>query len=243
MSSGHGVTIHARCFDCKVRERTEWSVLSCEELEQIEAAKNARAHLPGEVLFHEGDANRGVYCLQSGLVGVRKTDIDGNSILLRLAYPGETLGYRSFLAGEDHADSAEVLKASVVCFIDRAPIRRILEVKPALGLRFLRRAARDLGSADERILQSVTLSVRARFAHLLLVLKDRYGMASEGGEIRLELPLSRQDLAAMIGTRPETMSRTIRQMEADGIARFSGRSVVVPTLDGLLDELEPDMHS
>ncbi len=160
---------------------------------------------------------------------------------MRLAYPGETLGYRSFLAGEDHADSAEVLKTSTVCFVDRGPIKRILEVNPALGLRFLQRAAKELGSADERILHGITLSVRARFAHLLLVLKDRYGMISEDGEFRLELPLSRQDLAAMIGTRPETMSRTIRQMEADGIARFSGRNVIVPTLDGLLDEIEPDM--
>jgi len=71
-----------------------------------------------------------------------------------------------------------------------------------------------------------------------LVLKDRYQKKSENGEFTLEPPLSRQDLAAMIGIHPETMSRTIKQLETDGIAHFSGRTVHVSKLDELFDELE-----
>ena len=114
----------------------------------------------------------------------------------------------------------------------------MIDKNPTLGHRFLSRAIKDLEEAEDKFMESVTLSVRARFAHLLLILKDRYATDVEDGSISLELPLSRQDLAAMIGIRPETMSRTIRQFEDDGIAHFSGRTVHVPRVASLLDEFE-----
>ena len=111
-------------------------------------------------------------------------------------------------------------------------------MNPSLGLRFLRHAATDLDAAEEKVLHSATLPVRARFAHLLLVLRDRYGEDGANGELTLDLPLSRQDMAAMIGIRPESMSRTIRSFEEGNIAHFSGRRVHVPNLEELVDELE-----
>jgi len=125
-------------------------------------------------------------------------------------------------------------------FIDQSAIRLLLGKNPSLGLRFLRRAAHDLSEAEDKFLQSVTLSVHARFAHLLLVLKDRYGSASDAEDISIDLPLSRQDMAALIGIRPETMSRTIKQFEKEGLAQFSGRRVHIPHLDKLMDALESD---
>ncbi len=168
---------------------------------------------------------------------------DGNSFLLRLAYPGETLGYRALVADMEHSLSAEVLKPSVVCFIDRATILSLLGGNQILSLRFIGRAAKDAEVAEEKYLQNVTLSVRARFAHLLLVLQSRYAVASEDGAVSLDLPVSRQDMAAMIGVRPETMSRTIRQLEHDGVARFSGRTVCVPSINVLFQEIEAQAES
>ena len=226
------------CFTCQTRARTEWCVLSDDELSLVDEAKVYREYLPGEVVFHEGDPCRGVHCIESGLVGIRKTNAGGDEILLRLSYPGDTMGYRSFLAADDHNNSAETLESSVLCFINAPTVRALLEKNPSLGLRFLRHAARDLGAAEENVLQSATLAVRPRFIHLLLVLKDRYGTTSENGELVLDLPLSRQDMAAMIGIRPESMSRAIRSLEEDDLARFSGRRVHVPRVDDLFGELE-----
>jgi CRP-like cAMP-binding protein len=226
------------CFTCQVRERTEWCVLEENELNLINDGKISKNYLPGETIFFEGDTSEGIYCIESGLVGVRKSDADGNSVLLFLAAPGDTVGYRSLLAGEEHKSSAEILEPSTVCFVDQSTVRKLLSQNPSLGLRFLRRASKDLGDADERILHNVTLSVRARFAHLLLVLIDRHGSEAIDGSLSLKLPLSRQDLAAMIGTSPESMSRTIRKFEDDGVATFSGRAVHVPSVDSLLKEIE-----
>ena len=231
------------CFNCPNRERTEWCTLGDDELQRIVDANKIREFLPGEALYHQGDPCHGVYCIHSGMVGIRRVDIDGNSVLLGLAHAGDTLGYRALLTGNEHKISAEILKKGAVCFIDKRTVRGLIEQNPALGHRFLTRAIKDLEETEDKFLESVTLSVRARFAHLLLVLKDRYAKAAEGDkELVLELPLSRQDMAAMIGVRPETMSRTIRQFEEDGIAEFSGRTVRVSDVSSLLDEFEGEEY-
>ena len=228
------------CFACQARPRTEWCALSEPDLKLVNDAKIDREYAPGDVLYHQGDPCRGVFCLQSGLVGLRKVGADGNSVLVRLAQPGDTIGYRSFLAGEEHKLSAEVLKPSLICFIERPVARRMLDTKPELGLRFLKRLADDLDTAEDKFLQSTSFDILARLAHLLLVLKDRFTSEEKDGALKLELPLSRQDMAAMIGVRPETMSRAIRKFEDDGIAYFSGRTVQVPDVSVLFDEIDAE---
>lgn len=240
MPESRNSAARVNCFSCQARDRTEWCVLNDTDLTVLNDSKLVKEYMPGEPIFHQGDPCRGVHCFETGMIGIRKIDADGNSVLLGLAYPGDTIGYRSLLAEEEHKVSAEALKPSTVCFIDQNTVRRMLDLNPALGLRFLKRAARDLGEAEDRFMQSVTLSVRARFAHLLLVLKGRYAEAAEDGTLMMELPLSRQDMASMIGVRPETMSRTIRQFEDDGIAHFSGRTVRLLGIGQLLDEIEED---
>lgn len=228
------------CFTCQVRERTEWCVLTEREQELIETSKTARDYLPGDVIYHQGDPCEGVYCVESGLIGLRKLDADGNSVLVRLANAGDTIGYRSFLAGESHRLGAEALKASTVCYIPLATVRAFLQENPALGLRFLQRTANQLGETEEKFLQSTSLDIHARFAHLLLVLKDRFATGTNIGPVTFELPLSRQDMAAMIGVRPETMSRAIRKFEEAGLARFTGRTVNVPSVESLIDAVAID---
>lgn len=225
------------CFTCQTRKRSEWCALGDDELALINRAKIGRDYLPGDPIFHEGDPCRGVWCVESGLVGIRRVDSNGGSVLLRLAFPGDSLGYRSLLAGENHRAGAEMLQPGRLCFIERAVVRSILERNPTLGLRFLKRATRDLDAAEEKVLLGATMTVRARVAHLLLVLRDRFATSVGKGSFTLELPLSRQDLAALIGTRPESMSRTIKSLEDDGVAHFSGRTVHVPELEHLLDEI------
>ena len=236
-------SIKFNCFDCHFRGDSEWCALTEREVEIVNRTKVAREYSRGEILFHEGDRSRGVYCVESGLVGIRKTDVEGNSILLgRLGHPGTTLGYRPFLAGECHRGTAEVLKTSIVCFIDGKTVRELLSHNPTLGLNFLETTAKALGDAEEDYFQSAAHSLRTQILHLLLVFKDRYGHTDANGVLRVELPLSRQDLAAMIGTRPESMSRAIRELGEEGIANFSGRTVHVPNVDNLFDEVEPEFQ-
>ena len=228
------------CFTCQNRDRTEWCVLKPDEIKLLDEGRVTREYQPGEIVFHEGDPARGIFCVESGSVGIRKSDADGHSVLLYLSNAGDTLGYRAFLAGENYNASAEVLERSRICQIDATTVRTILQHNPELGLRYLTLISRNLGKAENRILQNTTLSVRARFAHLLAVLLERYAERSGGGPIEFDLPLSRQDMASMIGTTPESLSRTIAKLETDKIVRLSGRRLTVPDVEMLVREFEPD---
>jgi CRP/FNR family transcriptional regulator len=73
---------------------------------------------------------------------------------------------------------------------------------------------------------------------MLLVLYERFGQDTGLGEHVLDLPVSRQDLAALIGIAPESMSRTIRRLEEEQFAQFDGRRVHLGDLDRLFDEIE-----
>lgn len=244
MSTGHdrpppaGEPGAVNCFHCQGRQRSEWCVLDEADLRLLNSARICNVYQPGQVVFYQGNPCLGIYCVETGEVALRKSDAAGHSAIVRLAHAGQTLGYRAFFADSPYAATAEALTECRICFIDRAAVRKLLEHNPALGHAFLHRVTVELEHSEDARLRAASLSVRARMAHLLLSLKERRGSVNEAEELEIELPLSRQDLAALLGTRPETVSRAIKALEDAGVASFHGRRVRVPDLDLLLDELD-----
>lgn len=226
------------CSGCPRLSETLWSVLGSDELAVLGSARQGRHFLPGDVILAQGQPCIGVHCIESGEVAVRKTDGQGNEFLLRFAGPESTVGYRAFFAGKPHAASVEALTECRTCFIPADILRDLLRGSQALAGQFLACAARELDEADDSRLRQAFLPVRARFAHLLLCLRERHGSVEHDGTLVISLPLSRQDIAAQLGTAPETVARTIRALGDGGIAHFDGRKVRIPDLDLLLDEVE-----
>ena len=219
-----------------VGRHSDWHGLDDAARALLARGVSRREYGSGEVIFAQGEANAGVHCLFSGTVAIRRLDAQGRSVLLSLAYPGDTIGCRSFLAGGEHKTSAEALGPSVVCHIDRASLTAVLRTAPAVGLHLLHRSIGELEQAHDRLFCQATLSNRHQLLHLLLVLVRRHGRRLESGSQVIDLPMSRRDLASMIGTRHETLSRIIGRLESDGIAQFAGRRVTVPNADRLAAE-------
>ncbi len=230
------------CFPEHLMGATEWRVLDKKELDWLNSIAVCSSYDPGQYIFYEDDECDGIHFVCKGLIGVRKIDASGDSVLIRLAEEGDPLGYWPFLAEERHYSTAEVLQPTQVCFIKSEYLRQVFERNHALSLEFLRRASHDLGEAHERFHQTVTLNLRARLAHFLLLMKKRYGRVTEDGTLLIELPISRRDMAEMIGVRSESLSRTIRQMTDDGVLTFSGHRVWLDTADRLIGELEPHLN-
>ena len=228
----------ADCALCPVRSRTEWNALALSDLEELSHVVHRREYRSGETIYQMGAPSAGVYCISGGSVAMRKLDEQGNSVLLYLAYSGDTIGYRSFLRGTEHKTTAEALGPTVVCFVDGRAVTALIDRRPALALEFLRRATREVDDAHEALVKNVTMCNRARFVHLLLILMKRHGESAMNGARQIELPLSRRDIASMIGARHETLSRIIAKLEAEGLARFSGRHVVVPCVEALVQDLD-----
>lgn len=226
------------CAICHVGRRSDWDGLDEPARAVLVRGLSRREYGSGEVIFAQGDANDGVHCVSSGTVAIRKLDARGNSVLLGLAYPGDTIGYRSFLAGCEHKTSAEALGPSLVCNLARNTVSALLEAAPSVGLHLLKRSISELEHAHDKLFRQATLSNRDQLVHLLLILVRRHGRRLDNGAQLIELPVSRRDLASMIGTRHETISRIISRLETDGIAFFSGRQVTIPSVDTLTAEID-----
>lgn len=226
------------CVVCHVGQRSDWHDLDEAASTLLVRGRRRREYGPGAVVFAQGEQNDGVHCVSGGTVGIRRLDDNGNSVLLELAYPGDTIGYRSFLTGSEHKTSAEALGPSVVCHIDRATITALLASNPSLGLRFLKRSIGELEHAHDMMFRQATLSNRHKLVHLLLVLVQRHGRRHTNGSQSIDLPVSRRDLASMVGTRHETISRIIGRLETDGVAHFSGRQVTIPSVEALAAEID-----
>ena len=227
-----------RCFPKERARDTVLRVLSELELGWLSERALCRTYEPGQNIFHEDSACTGIHFIYEGLVGVRRSDPEGISVLMRLATSGDPLGYWPFLINECHHSTAEVLQPSRTCFLSGSCMHEIFHKNPALSMEFLRHASRDIGKAQERFHQTVTLNLRARLAHFLLLMNKRYGRVTDEGTLLIELPVSRRDMAEIIGVRPESLSRTIHQMAEDGILDFSGRHVRVNTADLLIQEID-----
>ncbi len=226
------------CFTCQAKNQTEWCALDEEDLRHLNQAKTTNIYRKGQVLFYQGNPCLGIYCIESGTIALRISDSNGHEVISRLYDEGQTLGYAAHFGQGVHEGTAEALSDARVCFVDRSALRGLLNRAPALGHEFLGTMARELRDSERARLEAATLPMRARVAHLLLVLKDRFAEISDDGILTIELPISRTDLAAMVGARPETISRVIKQLEEANVARFKGRKVIVEDLDSLLDEIE-----
>lgn len=231
----HGVTA---CDACHGRGHAEWGALDEAGLATLNKARQVREYAPGDTIFTQGTICTGLFCIDAGDIALRKTDDHGTSGIVRMARAGQTIGYRALFSDGPYMATAEALTPCTVCFIPSATVRELLERSVGLAYRFLRRFSDDLRESEEQRLHAQSLSTRARLADYLLHLKDREGSVGDDGAILLELPLSRTDLAALLGTRRESIARAIRALQDSGVASFEGRSVRIPDLDALFDELE-----
>jgi CRP/FNR family transcriptional regulator len=226
----------ASCLTCEHRAEA-WCSLG-DDLEKLNEFKTFNVYQPGQTIFYQGNPCLGLYCVEEGTIALRKGDAHGNEVIVRLVHRGEILGSRTFFAQGQYAASAVALTECRVCFIDRAMVSHLNERHPAMSAIFLKNISQQLREAEESKLHFATFPVRARLANLLLELREHYGRIDDEGNLLIDLPLSRQDMASLIVTRPETLSRTIRELKKDNVAQFERRSVLVWDLDALLDEVE-----
>jgi len=218
----------------------EWEGLDEVGLHRLNSAKVVRRYKKGEYIYHQGDENLGLWCLTQGMVSLNAMDSNGKSVVVGLVPEGATLGSRAFFAEEVHSTSARAVTALTCCFIRRDVVSELIKNYPVLARSFLRHISRGLREAHETILRGATLSLRGRLAHLMLLFEEKYGVATADGGRSFLLPLSRRDIAALLGTCPESLSRTIRKLHDEQLVRFNARKVNIPSVAKLLGEVESD---
>ncbi|WP_376788575.1 Crp/Fnr family transcriptional regulator [Thermoflexus sp.] len=195
----------------------------------------------GHFLFLAGDPAEGLYMLLEGYVKITQTDAAGQEVVVQMVGPGEPLGLIALFADQPYPASAQTMTPCQTLWIPAAAFREFLLRHPGVALRLLRLLAERLHEAHRRLLEVSVLRVERRLARVLVRLAARLGRRTEEG-IELVLPLSREELAELCGTRLHTVSRLLNRWQRAGWVRLGRRRIVLRephALVALAEELEP----
>lgn len=181
---------------------------------------------PGQILFEEGAHAHSVYCLKSGLVKLYKHGARGEPFIIRLLGRGRLIGYRPVLAAEPYAATAEVVAEAWVCAIPQAVFEDLIVNSWEVARRLLRHTAWELRVSEEQLLFQVQQTVRERTIRLLALFLAECPTGC-ARNIPIHLPLQRKEFAQMVGTSPESLSRTLHRLAEAGLLRLTRREIFV----------------
>ncbi|MDH5475789.1 MAG: Crp/Fnr family transcriptional regulator [Cyclobacteriaceae bacterium] len=230
--------VDVRCSNCKTKGKSLLCMLTEDQLEGLDQGKTCIIYKKGQTLFYEGTRPMGLYCIKSGKVKIFKMGSQGKEQILRLANPGDFLGYRSLLGEELYAASGEVLEDAAICFIPKESFYKSLIDNKEFYKTMVKSLAHELGVVEEKLSDLSQKSVRERLAGNLLMLKETYGLEGEEDSTLIDLSISREDLANIVGTATETVIRLLSEFKKDGLISLEGKKIRVIDPRGLAREAD-----
>ena len=207
------------CNACPVRHRAACSVLSEGEREALAKSGRDRKLKRGELLFAAGDENAACATLLKGALKVTSVDENGTERILALVHPAGFIG--ELFAPFAHHDVV-ALTDSELCVFPRSEMGRAVDLHPQLAQALLRRSQEDLLQSRELLALSGRRGASAKVAGFLLGLAEAASDSSCHAAREFELPLTRGEIAGMLGLTTETVSRALTKFEREGVIRRKG---------------------
>jgi len=205
-----------------------------EQLQNLSRIVATKVIKRGQVIFAEGDEATGFYVLVSGRAKIFKLSPDGKEQILHIAAPGEPFGEVPVFAGERFPAYAEALEDSRSFFFPRPAFVNLIKKNPALALNMMAVLARHLRIFAGMIENLSLREVPGRLAAHFLSLSDQNEGARE-----LKLDISKNQLASLLGTIPETLSRILARMGKEGLIETTeSRQVRILNRTGLKELAE-----
>lgn len=220
-------TQHSSCETCPSREEGIFCALESSELKDIAEHKVSNRYKKGQNLFVQGTHPYGIYCISTGNIKLSKIGSDGKESIVRIVGKGDILGHRSLFTDDHYSATATAMEDSEVCFIDKKFIMKVISDKPSVSLNVINKLSRDMGAAEERISSMHQKNVRERLAELLLLLKESHGIKTDDKTWKLNLKLTREEMATMIGTANETLIRFMTEFKNEGLIGQDGKTLYI----------------
>ena len=206
-----------------------FSALNGDELCAAEQAMDRLRYADDETIFMQGAPVCGLHILCQGYTKLAFSTRDGRRLLVRFCYPGDLL---DGIALHEHPFSAVSIGTSTVSFIDKARAMELTKRYPTLETEMEYRLARDGQLLLQRMADLAYESVEERLAHVLLSLGQRHGV-HEGKALRIDHPLSQQDLADMVGASQQRVNHELRKLADQGLIREERCRITILDEQGL----------
>ncbi|WP_131104133.1 Crp/Fnr family transcriptional regulator [Ornithinimicrobium sufpigmenti] len=202
--------------------------------DQLDVASVARpvTVTKGDQIYAPGSREAQLMVVHTGQVKISRISADGHEQIVRVLGPGDFVGESAFVTGARPDHFASALEDGSMCVFRHADLGRLIEDHPGVGMRMLQAVSRRLEETEQRLAAAVSGDVAARVAGYLLGLPGEH----VDGRLQVTLPLAKKDIASLLDTTPESLSRQLRRLTETGVIdQPGGRTVVLADIDTLLD--------
>jgi CRP/FNR family transcriptional regulator, cyclic AMP receptor protein len=225
-NSPYGLPIVDNCLQCKLRGSEFFCSLSQPAMQALDEIKHIASYPEGALVFMEGQAARGVYIVCQGTAKLCTTSSDGKTFILKLARPGEALGAHAVITDTPHEVTVETLQPSQLAFIPRREFLAFLKEHGDACLQAAQHLSRDCQSAYD-VIRSIGLShsVSEKLARLLLQWSTDAARSLNG--LRLTVTLTHEEIAQLLGSSRETVTRVLGDFKKQGVVEQSGATLLI----------------
>ena len=226
----HKILVMNKCDQCIVRQLTSLQALNKEEVIKLANSKTTYKIKKGEAIFEEGEVTNGVFCVKDGVGKLSKLSANGKDQIVKLVKSGELLGQRSMISNEPANLSAKALDDMEVCFIPKTEIINFFNQNNQFSMNVMKTICDDLKESDNHTVSLAQKTVKSRLAETLLYLHDTFG---ENKDNTLQIQLSRDELASMIGTATESCIRLLSDFNKLKVIELVGKKIVLKNISAL----------
>jgi CRP/FNR family transcriptional regulator len=235
MPSPYNLDLHNNCTDCTVRFERLFCNMSTSTVNTLEGIKFTGVYPKGSLLFVEGEMPRGIFILCSGRAKLTTSSSEGKTLIVKIAEPGEVLGASATILGKPYEVSAETIEPAQLNFIKRDDFLKFLTTNAEACMHTAQQLSEKYHSAQREI-RSLGLSqtTSEKLAKLLLDWCNAGGEETARGT-RLKVLLTHEEIAQMIGTTRETVTRLLSDFKRKKIIDVKGSSVFILGKNALED--------
>ncbi len=199
---------------------------------RLEVTRHLHNHRAGHVYCVEGDSADTVTLILEGAVKLTRAGERGDPQVLRLLGPGGTFGLRPVLAGDTYAVSAIALSDCRTCTYPARAVVELLRASPPFAAEVMAHLARELRYSEDMLMVLTRRPVKRRIADVLLLLHGE-PVPGEDWAPFIGIRLKRKEMAQMVGTTPETLSRTLAEFAQQGLISLDRRRIALRDVQGL----------
>lgn len=203
-----------------------FATLNDDELEKVNRLIQKRDYIKGSILFTKGDPVNHLYIIRFGRVKIYEVAKDGRQQIIRILEHGDFFGELALFKASCHLHSAEALENTGLCLLHREDFKKLIRQNPEIALNIMQALTERLAYTEKLIGDLTLKSIEERIAAWLLAIAEKEGVRNLQG-IRITVGLSRQELANLLGTTQETVSRKLTKLQAEGIIAIKGQKSII----------------
>lgn len=219
--------------DCELTGFQLFKKLTEKEFSQLNYDKTCTLYSKGSIIYREGSRLTGFYCVTRGILKIFKTGIDGKEQIIRFAKKGDIIAYRSLLSQELACTTAKVIEEAVLCHVPYQTLLYLIQNNWQFSHHMLQIVCKELREANDYITDIAQKSVRERLAEVLLLLKENFELDNAN---TLQISLTREELANMVGTATESVIRLLGEFKQEQLIDLQGRRIKFINVTGLSKE-------